>query len=62
MYNEIYKEQNAYTNKASKTIMTHVFSGAGASTLSPMLKALRQTSANGHFQLWLAQEEELCEE
>ena len=56
----IYKEQNAYTNKASKTIMTHVFSGAGASTLSPMLKALRQTSANGHFKLWMAQEEELA--
>lgn len=56
----IYKEQNAYTNKASKTIMTHVFSGAGTSTLSPMLKALRQTSANGHFKLWMAQEEELA--
>lgn len=56
----IYKEQNAYTNKASKTIMTHVFSGVGTSTLSPMLKALRQTSANGHFKLWMAQEEELA--
>lgn len=56
----IYKEQNAYTNKASKTIMTHVFSGAGTSTLSPMLKALRQTSASGHFKLWMAQEEELA--
>ena len=56
----IYKEQNAYTNKASKTIVTHVFSGVGTSTLSPMLKALRQTSANGHFKLWMAQEEELA--
>ena len=40
--------------------MTHVFSGVGTSTLSPMLKALRQTSANGHFKLWMAQEEELA--
>ncbi|RSX51402.1 chemotaxis protein [Bifidobacterium goeldii] len=54
-----YTEQNEYTNKASKQIMTHVFAGVNTSTVSGLLKATRETSASGHFKLWMKHDKEL---
>lgn len=54
-----YNEQNDYTNKASKKIMTDVFAGVNTSTASAVLKAMRETSASGHFKLWMKQDAEL---
>ncbi|WP_225432896.1 MULTISPECIES: DUF4012 domain-containing protein [Bifidobacterium] len=48
-----FEEQNKYVNDASKQIMSHVFSNINTSTASGMLKAVRDTSSNGHFKLWM---------
>ncbi|BAQ32475.1 DUF4012 domain-containing protein [Bifidobacterium scardovii] len=55
-----FEEQNAYTNNASKEIMTSVFSGMDGSSLSGVLKAIRDSSADSHFKLWMQQDEELA--
>lgn len=55
-----YEEQNKFTNAASQKIMTHVFSNANASTASAMLKAIRDSSATGHFKLWMKDDEQLA--
>lgn len=54
-----YEVQNAYTNEASKTIMNHVFANLNTSSLSDVLKAIRDSSASGHFKLWMERDEEL---
>ena len=38
--------------------MNHVLGNANASTASPLLKAIRDTSASGHFKLWMADPDE----
>lgn len=53
-----FADQNAYTNAASKTIMTHVFSSVSASTASDVLKAIRDSSADSHLKLWMSDRDE----
>lgn len=53
-----FEEQNQYTSEAAHEIMTHVLDGANASNASGLLKAIRETTADGHFKLSMASEDE----
>ena len=55
-----FAEQNKYTNDASKTIMSHVFSSVNSSTASALLKAVRDSSASSHFKLWMRESNEFA--
>ncbi|PJM78648.1 hypothetical protein CUU80_08550 [Bifidobacterium scaligerum] len=53
-----FTDQNNYVSEAAQSIMNHVLGHTNASTASGLLKAVRDTSANGHFKLWMADEAE----
>jgi uncharacterized membrane protein YgcG len=53
-----FEDQNTFVSEAAQSILSHVLGGTNASTASPLLKAIRDTSANGHFKLWMADENE----
>lgn len=53
-----FEDQNEYVSAASKKIMNHVFSNLNGSTVSDVLKSLRETSKNGHFKLWMKDQNE----
>ncbi|WP_239512675.1 DUF4012 domain-containing protein [Bifidobacterium avesanii] len=54
-----FQDQDQYTNESSKRIMSSVFSNVGASTASGVLRAIRSSSADGHFKVWMEQTNEL---
>ena len=54
-----YKDQDAFTNESSKRIMSSVFSNVNASTASSVLRAVKSSSASGHFKVWMNQTSEL---
>ncbi|WP_236029559.1 DUF4012 domain-containing protein [Bifidobacterium miconisargentati] len=51
-----FEEQNKYVSEAAQEIMTHVLGNINGSSVSGLLKAVRQTSAGGHLKLWMANE------
>lgn len=51
-------DQNKFVSEAAQEIMSHVMGNANASTASALLKAIRDTSAEGHLKLWMAEETE----
>lgn len=53
-----FEEQNKYVSEAAQEIMTHVLGNINGSSVSGLLKAVRQTSAGGHLKLWMANEPE----
>lgn len=53
-----FADQNKYVSEAAKEIMSHVLGNTNGSTVSALLKAIRETSANGHLKLWMADETE----
>ena len=53
-----FEQQNNFVSEAAQAIMNHVLGNANASTASPLLKAIRDTSASGHFKLWMADPDE----
>lgn len=53
-----FEEQNRYTEEAATQIMNNVLGGANTTNVSAMLKAVRDTTANGHFKLWMADDAE----
>lgn len=55
-----FAQQNKYTNDASKTIMSHVFSSVNSSTASALLKAVRDSSASSHLKLWMRESNEFA--
>ncbi|MBT1164843.1 DUF4012 domain-containing protein [Bifidobacterium felsineum] len=46
-------DQNNYVSEAAHEIMTHVLDNANGSNAGSLLKAVRETSANGNFKLWM---------
>ena len=53
-----FDDQNKYVSEAASEIMSNVLGGANTSNASAMLKAIRDTTANGHFKLWMANADE----
>lgn len=53
-----FDDQNKYVSEAAHEIMTHVLGNANGSTLSALLKSVRETSAGGHLKLWMANQAE----
>ncbi|KAB8288090.1 hypothetical protein DSM100688_1200 [Bifidobacterium ramosum] len=53
-----FAEQNKYVSEAAQEIMTHVLGNVGPSSASALLKAIRDTSANGHLKLWMKDDAE----
>ncbi len=53
-----FEQQNNFVSEAAQAIMNDVLGNANASTASPLLKAIRDTSASGHFKLWMARPDE----
>lgn len=54
----IFEEQNKFVSEAAHEIMTHVLDNANGSNASGLLKAIRQTSADGNFKLWMQDQAE----
>ncbi|PLS31794.1 chemotaxis protein [Bifidobacterium margollesii] len=53
-----FNEQNQYVDEASKKIMNSIFSNLNSSTVSGVLKSLRETSQSGHFKMWMKTQSE----
>ncbi|WP_243388806.1 DUF4012 domain-containing protein [Bifidobacterium simiarum] len=53
-----FNEQNQYVDEASKKIMNSIFSNLNSSTVSGVLKSLRDTSQSGHFKMWMKDQSE----
>ena len=53
-----FEQQNNFVSEAAQAIMNNVLGNANASTASPLLQAIRDTSASGHFKLWMADPDE----
>ncbi|NMM93341.1 DUF4012 domain-containing protein [Bifidobacterium oedipodis] len=52
------EDQNKFVSEAAKEIMNHVLGNANASTISALLKSVRDMSASGHLKLWMEQSAE----